>query len=720
MKHLVLARKWRPRTFDEVMGQQHVLQALVNSLDMGRLHHAYLFSGTRGVGKTTIARILAKSINCENGVSSKPCGQCQSCLEIDQGRFVDLLEIDAASRTRVEDTRELLDNVQYMPTRGRFKVYLIDEVHMLSRHSFNALLKTLEEPPAHVKFLLATTDPQKLPTTILSRCLQFNLKPLQPSELESQLSQVLSKEGVDVEPQALKILAKSANGSVRDALSLTEQALAFGQGEITSQGINSMLGALDESKVAQLLAFIVNAQANEVMQWVDEACSWGADFSGIIKQLLALLHSIARAQLLAQPLEPASAQLANQLDPQQIQLYYQILSQAHKDLPYAADQRTGFEMALLRLLSFSPEPAIAKPVPILTTQVPRQIVHSNIEQSEDLAVSSAVPDSAESELVQAEAELNQVMLQAELQTGNVQSFAEDFEIAEVKVEESSSEQTLSKVVAPELIEQADVRPEQNAEPAPDIAQQLNPQSEPVVSAAKASQQSNNSELQGLLASHHQLRSHRLNKSGQAITEQRQVSEAQRAPTIKKIEPASESIREPEAVTIQNELVSEHGQRAEQAVINPVSTLDDNEQFNRTSSAYVNELASIDAVFNDAKQWQILIDSLEFTPILRQLLLNSSICKKADEIHIIVKPALQQLLEPAVISELNARLQSYFTGVIKVYSSPDAVGETPIERQRRRHQEKRQEAEQKLRNDPNVIWMMENYGASLVQDSVQYI
>ena len=292
MSYQVLARKWRPATFEQMVGQSHVLLALTNALTQQRLHHAYLFSGTRGVGKTSLARLFAKGLNCEQGITASPCGQCSSCVEIAEGRFVDLIEVDAASRTKVDDTRELLDNVQYRPSRGRFKVYLIDEVHMLSRSSFNALLKTLEEPPEHVKFLLATTDPQRLPVTVLSRCLQFNLKSLTQNEISSQLSHVLTQEQLTFDQAALTLLAKAANGSMRDALSLTDQAIAFGAGSVQLTQVQTMLGSIDEKHVLSLLNALVQGDIENLMRVIGQILSFGADPEEVLRSLLELLHQI--------------------------------------------------------------------------------------------------------------------------------------------------------------------------------------------------------------------------------------------------------------------------------------------------------------------------------------------------------------------------------------------------------------------------------------------
>lgn len=360
MSYQVLARKWRPRRFTEMVGQEHVLQALVNALDHDRLHHAYLFTGTRGVGKTTIARILAKSLNCETGVSSEPCGSCSSCTEIAEGRSVDLLEIDAASRTKVEDTRELMENVQYAPTRSRYKVYLIDEVHMLSSHSFNALLKTLEEPPPHVKFLLATTDPQKLPATVLSRCLQFNLKNMVPEQIAGHLAQVLAAEMIRFEEPALWLLGRAADGSMRDALSLTDQAIAFGSGSITEAGVRSMLGTVDMSFVYQLLDALAAGEPAALLETVARMAEHAPDFESSLEEMLSLLHRITVAQVLPELRDNSRGDaeriesLAGKLTAEDVQLFYQMALNGKRDLPHAADPRSGFEMTLLRMLAFRP------------------------------------------------------------------------------------------------------------------------------------------------------------------------------------------------------------------------------------------------------------------------------------------------------------------------------------------------------------------------------
>lgn len=360
MSYQVLARKWRPKNFEELMGQEHVVTVLVNALAQQRLHHAYLFTGTRGVGKTTIARIFAKSLNCETGITTTPCGQCDTCLEIDQGRFVDLLEIDAASKTKVDDTREILDNVQYAPTRGRYKVYLIDEVHMLSRHSFNALLKTLEEPPEHVKFILATTDPQKLPVTVLSRCLQFHLKALTVSQIEAKLTEILVQEKVTHADGTLTLLAKAARGSMRDSLSLTDQAIAQGQGNITLSNIQQMLGGLDQNWVYKIVIALLKQDGASLMALTQEIASCAPSYSRLFAELIQLFHQIAILQIVDQhfdlPVEHAQLlkKFSQAMSAEDVQLYYQICVNGRKDLPYASDEQAAFDMTLLRLFAFKP------------------------------------------------------------------------------------------------------------------------------------------------------------------------------------------------------------------------------------------------------------------------------------------------------------------------------------------------------------------------------
>ena len=393
MSYQVLARKWRPKNFKELMGQEHVVTVLVNALEQQRLHHAYLFTGTRGVGKTTIARIFAKSLNCQVGITSEPCGKCDTCLDIDLGRFVDLIEIDAASKTKVDDTREILDNVQYAPTSGRYKVYLIDEVHMLSRSSFNALLKTLEEPPEHVKFILATTDPQKLPVTVLSRCLQFHLKALTVSQIEQQLKLILKAENVEADKGSVTLLAKAARGSMRDSLSLTDQSIAQGAGEITLSNVQKMLGGVDQNWVFKILIALIKQDAKQLMELSLNIASYSPSYSRLLAELIQLLHQVAMVQIVERHFNlPAEHEVllnkfSQAMSPEDVQLYYQIVLNGRKDLPYAADEQAAFDMVLLRLLAFKP-----------ITHV-NQVSSNSIKENEQLSTSVKAINFDESVLV---------------------------------------------------------------------------------------------------------------------------------------------------------------------------------------------------------------------------------------------------------------------------------------------------------------------------------
>ncbi|MFI3138092.1 MAG: DNA polymerase III subunit gamma/tau [Methylococcaceae bacterium] len=396
MAYQVLARKWRPHNFTEIVGQAHVVQSLTHALQHERLHHAYLFTGTRGVGKTTIARILAKAINCENLQDFNPCGQCDICVAVDNGCFLDLIEVDAASRTKVEDTRDLLDNAQYAPNRGRYKVYLIDEVHMLSGHSFNALLKTLEEPPAHVKFLLATTDPHKIPVTVLSRCLQFNLKRLSPVQISAQMEFILQQEQIAYELPALTLIARAADGSMRDGLSLLDQAIVFGSGRVNHVDVLDMLGTVAQQPVTDILRALADNDANAVLTLVAEIAHLSPDFTSVVQEILHILHRVALYQVapisLEQEFDPeAIIALATLLSPEDVQLYYQIALIGQRDLALAPDPQAGFEMILLRMLTFRP---MSDQIPVTSNAVvPTQSIQRQplVKASPSDAVSNNAP-----------------------------------------------------------------------------------------------------------------------------------------------------------------------------------------------------------------------------------------------------------------------------------------------------------------------------------------
>jgi DNA polymerase-3 subunit gamma/tau len=400
MSYQVLARKWRPKRFVELVGQEHVVRALCNALDSDRMHHAFLFTGTRGVGKTTIARIFAKSLNCERGQSSNPCGECSSCRDIDAGRFMDMIEIDAASNTGVDDVREVIENAQYTPSRGRFKVYLIDEVHMLSKSAFNALLKTLEEPPEHVKFLLATTDPQRLPVTVLSRCLKFNLKRLLPDQITGQMRHILDAEGVAYDNEALDELARGADGSLRDGLSLLDQAIAYGAGSVHANDVRAMLGTIERGQVFALVEAVQSGDGARVMTEIDRLAEFSPDFAGVLDEVAGVLHRIQLRQLVGSSDgvdhdgEAAIAALAAALTPEATQLFYQLAIVGRRDLPLAPTPRAGFEMTLLRMLAFRPAQvtsAAPRPAPSAATPIPappRRVAEPRAEQKTPQSVQS--------------------------------------------------------------------------------------------------------------------------------------------------------------------------------------------------------------------------------------------------------------------------------------------------------------------------------------------
>lgn len=587
MSYQVLARKWRPKSFEELMGQEHVVTVLVNALAQQRLHHAYLFTGTRGVGKTTIARIFAKSLNCETGITATPCGQCDTCLEIDQGRFVDLLEIDAASKTKVDDTREILDNVQYAPTRGRYKVYLIDEVHMLSRNSFNALLKTLEEPPEHVKFILATTDPQKLPVTVLSRCLQFHLKALTVNQIEAKLTEILAQEKVTHSEGTLTLLAKAARGSMRDSLSLTDQAIAQGQGNITLANLQQMLGGIDQNWVYKIVIALLKQDGQSLMALTQEIASYAPSYSRLFAELIQLFHQIAILQIVEQhfDLPNEHAQLLKKfsqaMSAEDVQLYYQICVNGRKDLAYASDEQAAFDMTLLRLLAFKPmqKGQLQEAEVNLSAQSSFQEDYFNLpnnieEQQENIAT---VPSNE----LQEESSIQEQALAQQMQAIEQQAV----EIQAVEVQET-------------VIQEAEITPPQNL-----VQESENEQSETVTESS-----SFDSPVSAVLATRNMLRSRKKQldkeekKSGEAIERQLNV-EDKKSPETDVVEVDSKKIKLPQP---------EQSYQAEN--IDPATI----------SKA------------NQVDKWAHMIDSMELTARLRQLAIHATIDENSTEDNLILR------------------------------------------------------------------------------------
>ncbi|WP_417688465.1 DNA polymerase III subunit gamma/tau [Pseudidiomarina sp.] len=669
MSYQVLARKWRPHTFKEVVGQQHVLKPVMNALTSGRLHHAWLLTGTRGVGKTTIARILAKSLNCEEGITAEPCGQCGACTAIDEGRFVDLLEIDAASRTKVEDTRELLDNVQYKPTHGRYKVYLIDEVHMLSRHSFNALLKTLEEPPEHVKFLLATTDPQKLPITVLSRCLQFNLKALDRQEIADHLGYVLQQEGIPFDEAALVAIARAARGSMRDALSLTDQAIAQGEQQVTMAGVQQMLGAVPSFELATLLEQILAGQGADLLNTLARIAGQVPDLSNLLGEMQNYVHQLALYQAVPEVAETLGLavedqHLAQQLPAELLQVYYDILIQGRRDLDYAAEVRSGVEMTLLRMMAFRPERI--------------ELMERSPTDSTTVTTAKAAP---------------RVATQAAPESAQV---TEPAPAAAPVTEPEEPQEQLSE---PELIpepEQHAPEPELTAEPEPQ------PQSEPAATTEN-SQDSLASLLETRAMLQQKKNSEKLKRNDAAAPVAKQMPAA--AQPEPQVEPAPEAKPEPEpAAEAPIEASAESGPvqapQAEPAALESIAIPDD------TRSA-----AEID-------RWSALIDNLELTGLARQLARNSVLEKQSENYVLWVREEWQHLLNESVAQAITQALQDNLDLKIAEIALKNTPQPTPFEIQQAIDAKRLADAKQKLAADPLAQALQQNFGAELLDDSVQ--
>lgn len=768
MGYQVLARKWRPRKFSDVVGQSHVLTALANALDQDRLHHAYLFSGTRGVGKTTIARIFAKGLNCEQGVSATPCEVCSSCVEIDQGRFVDLLEIDAASRTKVEDTRELLDNVQYQPTRGRYKVYLIDEVHMLSRHSFNALLKTLEEPPSHVKFILATTDPQKLPITILSRCLQFHLKHLTASQIKDQLAFILEKETIAFQTRALSQIAQAAEGSMRDALSLTDQAIALGNGSVDDTNVSTMLGTLNDDQSLLLLEALQEGQATPLLQCLSVLADIGIEWDVLLKELSSLLHKIAMAQAVAQTVDNTTSQgqrildLAQGFSAQDIQLFYQIVLQGRQDLPYAPDGRAGLEMVLLRMLAFKPvthlayEPsAIEVPDAPSATSLNKSTAQQRISQLKaQVATQSALAPSSEIKKVQVEAPAADTSVKAPLPSAKNEQKAviSDKSIADFVDSSSNSANEITPSFLPDVsdftseqdinIDEDDILAWQEQQmhdaahllPVNENESAPLPQMEKVEPKTSApSSNGNVSTTNGIMAARNILRSRQRQqqegsppkKDNSVLVNTRMPSDLEnkvgKAFILKEPMPnVEEQPRQEQPRQEQQQQQQEYRWQAmqatsltEQAMITP----------ERMKTALMHERSDqmrqqLEQEANLQDEWSKIACSLTLAPRIKQIALNASMVKTGQDIYLCLRASQAHLISEKSQALLASALKEQFSLSLFLPVEIGDKGITPLEWRDNIYAKKLTQARESLKNDPNVRFICQRFDAQVDEDSIR--
>lgn len=729
MSYLALARKWRPNKFDQVVGQSHVLTALENALAQNRLHHAYLFSGTRGVGKTSIGRLFAKGLNCETGITANPCGECDTCREIDEGRFVDLLEIDAASRTKVEDTRELLDNVQYKPARGRFKVYLIDEVHMLSRHSFNALLKTLEEPPEYVKFLLATTDPQKLPVTILSRCLQFHLKPISVDDIHQQLDHILEKEQVSAEARALGMISHAADGSMRDALSLTDQAIALGNGTIQTDIVSHMLGTIDTDQAIHLLESISSKQPQQAMDKIQQLASNGVEWDGLLQQLASQLHRVAMYQALPSTLDQAQPDaekielLSKALTPQDVQLYYQIALKGREDLTLSPNGRVGMEMIVLRMMAFRPSANNSANV-ISTSSQPQVAPTSSVSPSSQAAPQSSPqrPSQQQAPVAQAPAQHMQSRPTPSAQhQAPAQSMSQPTTQSPASMNEAPQYQPEYQG-GYDMAPQYDMAPPMSENPAP--TQQAPQQAQPQESAPAPAR----GNLSGL---RHQLRSQR---------------QGQQQASTQSGGPKKSNATSAQKESVIDRLAQLHGNSAQ---VSPKSApqaekqAPEDEAYRWRPTKPVEKKANTQLTPTQLKQalehektpemaqklvdeslekseWANLISKMDTPKLVEQLALNSHFNKEGSTVSLQLRGSQAHLNTDRAQSELHSALNHVLGEECHLSIDVSESGETPLELRDRLYQEKLQQALNSLENDPHVQFIERRFAAELDKDSVRPI
>lgn len=717
MSYQVLARKWRPHHFKDVVGQPHVLTALENALDHNRLHHAYLFSGTRGVGKTTIARLFAKGLNCEEGITSTPCGVCSTCKEIDEGRFVDLLEIDAASRTKVEDTRELLDNVQYKPARGRFKVYLIDEVHMLSRHSFNALLKTLEEPPEYVKFLLATTDPQKLPVTILSRCLQFHLKHISVDQIHEQLDFVLDKEEVTKDARALGLIAHAADGSMRDALSLTDQAIALGNGSVTTDIVSAMLGTLDTDQAVRILEAISTKNMQTLMSCVNDLADMGIEWDGLAKEIANQLHKLAMYQALPATLDKSQPDaerielLSGQLSPQEVQLFYQIALQSRKDLPLAPTEKTGVEMMLLRMVAFRP-------------------VHAQQLDAKSIAVPATEPQTAQAATAPPVRQQPVVPVNQNQATMRPQAPIQQRQEPQA-TQPMQQEYVQNQYVPP--VQQSEQPPVYDAPPM-GASHQSMPDQAQTPSMPTAQQEPAVAPRSGLLGVRNQLRSAKNNltnttngtgskKSSAASDKKKTSSVLERIAEKQHLAPRAQVSQIGNSAAQEKKPEEPYRWRSTQPEVKKVaSDITPTKLKQALEHEKTPEMVQL-LVEESSKQdpWSALAMSLTTLPKLtQQLVLNSSFVEQDNQITLHLRAEQSHLNGDKANELITQALSQALNKDVSVSIDISSEGVTPLELREQMYQTKLQSAYQNLQQDPHVNFFMQRFGAEIDQESVRPI
>ncbi|MCW8108370.1 DNA polymerase III subunit gamma/tau [Alteromonas ponticola] len=745
MSYQVLARKWRPGKFSELVGQEHVKTAIINALDNDRLHHAYLFTGTRGVGKTTIARIFSKSLNCEEGQGANPCGQCPTCVEIEQGNYVDLLEIDAASRTKVEDTRELLDNVQYKPTRGRFKVYLIDEVHMLSKHSFNALLKTLEEPPPHVKFLLATTDPQKLPITILSRCLQFNLKALSREQISGQLQHILQQEAVPFENSALGLLARAAQGSMRDALSLTDQAIAQGDNTVTTAVVTDMLGLMDRNQVLKLLLAITSKKAEDVLAIVENMSSHAPDYNQILSELSSLIHQIALTQWVPEAckLETTSAktiyQLAKDLAPEVVQLMYQITLQGKKDLPYAIDGRSGLEMTVLRMMSFSPKANVKNTQLIIEEATPQTAIEPHLQQAEQLdahAGQSAIQQDSVSSSADETETLHQQVHEIEEQAAQLRdnSFVQVESAPEVENTRYPAEedyfpaQSMSENPAPQESTDERETPKASASsqsPLSSVEEMLALRKRLKANAEEEnSAEVKKSEAATPVASLSQLRSatdnERANKDAlipddassppDSVDNAPELAGADLPPWQTDSISAQAQAEEPVAVEQELEALSTPQEEADLEKDRPVD-------YQGTLTAYLNSGEKL-LHASQIDRWSAKVEQMGIAGLLKQLALHASFDRQGNTVILEIDESQAHLINESSTVHLQQALREVLNETVELVVKTGKPGKTPFSIQQEVNAMRQAHAEAVFEKDEAILTLLETFSGRVVPESIK--